>query len=266
MVGFAVIVGISVASPDKLLSFVSFLGFLTGFFVSSYSMVVNDRYDIEVDKINNPDRPLASGRISITSANIFGSVLLILGLATAFLIGWINLVIALIFALTAFAYNRWVKRHGIFGNALVSASVAIPYIYGASAVGVFSDILVISLASTSFLAGLGREVVKTISDIEGDHVRHVRSIAITYGSKSAARLTALLFLAAIISSVLPLALKVVGMVYASLVAIPVFIFLYLSLKIIKDYSKTNSIMVKRIALAGMFLGLISFIIGGYYRM
>src|SRR5579885_2480953 len=66
MVGFAVLVGIAVAShdPTRLVSRVALLGFLTGFTISSFSMISNDIYDIEVDKLNQPDRPLPSGRVS----------------------------------------------------------------------------------------------------------------------------------------------------------------------------------------------------------
>ncbi|MAH21559.1 MAG: prenyltransferase, partial [Thaumarchaeota archaeon] len=57
MVGCAVLIGAVVVDPNSLLGVVPLGGFLTGFFVSSYSMVVNDRYDVEVDRINAPQRP-----------------------------------------------------------------------------------------------------------------------------------------------------------------------------------------------------------------
>ena len=44
LVGFAVIVGIVVSSSDNIFKIVTPLGFLTGFFISSYSMIINDYY------------------------------------------------------------------------------------------------------------------------------------------------------------------------------------------------------------------------------
>jgi len=35
-----------------------FLGFLTGFLISGSAMMPNDYFDIEVDRVNNPNRPL----------------------------------------------------------------------------------------------------------------------------------------------------------------------------------------------------------------
>ena len=64
MVGFAVLVGAVVVHPNSLLGVFPLMGFLTGFFISSYSMVVNDRYDVEVDRINAPQRPLPSGKLT----------------------------------------------------------------------------------------------------------------------------------------------------------------------------------------------------------
>ena len=50
MIGLAVIVGIAIGSPDMLFSRLSIYGFITGFSISSYSMIINDVYDIEIDK------------------------------------------------------------------------------------------------------------------------------------------------------------------------------------------------------------------------
>jgi len=38
------------------------LGFLTGFFISGSAMISNDYFDLGVDRINRPERPLPSGR------------------------------------------------------------------------------------------------------------------------------------------------------------------------------------------------------------
>ena len=55
--------------------FIGVLGFLTGFFISGAAMITNDYFDIEVDRINHPQRPLPSGIISVNeliiSAGLF---------------------------------------------------------------------------------------------------------------------------------------------------------------------------------------------------
>ncbi|MEM3614125.1 MAG: UbiA family prenyltransferase [Nitrososphaerales archaeon] len=265
MVGFAVIVGMTVSNFSKISYSAAGLGFLTGFFISSYSMIINDRYDIEVDRVNNPKRPLASGAVSIKEAEAFAAILLILGLISAAILGWLTFFIAAAFALIAWLYNYKVKKYGLLGNSLVSASVAIPYIYGAVAIGAQQEPLVYFLALTSFLAGLGREVVKTICDVEGDELRDIRSVARIWGAKTAAKIGALFFILAVCVSLIPLALQIVGVVYGVLVSAPIGIFIALAAKVSRDYSSENAYRVKRAALLGMLLGLLAFMVGGYFR-
>ena len=62
MIGLAVIVGV-VISGVTVESYRILCGFLTGFFISSYSMVINDYFDLDVDRINAPNRPLVKGEV-----------------------------------------------------------------------------------------------------------------------------------------------------------------------------------------------------------
>jgi geranylgeranylglycerol-phosphate geranylgeranyltransferase len=265
MIGFAVIVGVAVVSPSKILSLESMLGFFTGFFVSSYSMVINDIYDIKTDTINSPDRPIPSGVVSLMQANMFAAVLLLIGFASASFIGLTNIAIAAFFGFLAWSYSYWGKKKGLAGNMMVAASMAVPYIFGGVAIGKGNDIMLWSLALTSFLAGTGREVVKTISDVEGDRAREVRSLAITKGEKTASKIGALFFLAAVSTSLLPLMLGIAGIVYAVLVLVTDVFFIYISAEIIRNCTINGAIKVKKLALGGMMLGLLAFLFGGALR-
>jgi len=264
MVGFAVIVGISVSAPNQLLSIPALLGFLTGFLISSYSMIVNDWYDLEVDRINSPDRPLASGRIHPRTAAVFAGIMLTLGLISSILIGLDTFIIASIFAAIAWIYNYRGKKQMLLGNMMVATSVAIPYIYGGATVGMIDDRLLWFLALTSFLAATGREIIKTIADVDGDAARQVKSIARVYGSRIAAYAGAFFFLGAVGSTVIPILVGEVGIVFTVLILIPDILFIYAAVRIIMDYSKLKALQIKKLALIGMIIGMVIFIIGGSY--
>jgi geranylgeranylglycerol-phosphate geranylgeranyltransferase len=264
MVGFAVIVGISVSAPNQLLSVPALLGFLTGFLISSYSMIVNDCYDLEVDRINSPDRPLASGRIHPRTAGVFAGIMLTLGLISSILIGLDTFIIASVFAAIAWIYNYQGKKQMLLGNMMVAASVSIPYIYGGATVGMIEDLLLWFLALTSFLAATGREIIKTIADVNGDAARQVKSIARVYGSRIAAYAGAFFFLGAVASTVIPILVGEVGIVFTVLILIPDILFIYAAVRIIMDYSKLKALQIKKIALIGMIIGMVIFIIGGSY--
>ncbi len=267
MVGFAVIVGIAVTSNNYLSIFTmtALLGFLTGFFISGFSMVSNDIYDLEVDKVNQPSRPLPSVAVSLVEARIFSILLLTLGLLVSIFLGIFTFVIATIFAVIGWLYNSRAKKMGLIGNSLVAISLAIPYIYGSVALGNYSINLGYLLALTSFLAGLGREVLKGVADVEGDKVRKIRTVASSQGTRTARILTSFLFLVAVASSVLPVVFGLLGRalpVYLGLIAITDAVLIFLAYRIMLLRSEKEVLKLKTYALGGMMLGLVSYLISG----
>lgn len=267
MVGFAVVVGVAVASHGyhEIFTTTSFLGFLTGFFIASFSMVSNDIYDLEVDKINQPERPLPSGVVTPEEAKIFTLTLLALGLIVSGLLGPYTFTVASIFAFIGWFYNFKGKATGLLGNSLVALSLAIPYIYGAFAIDIFTVNLGYLLAITSFFAGLGREVLKGIVDVDGDKVRGVRTVAISLGKQTARTVAAFFFVVAVISSFLPIILGLLGrslLVYSILIGITDTLFVYLAYRILKSRADKDALRFKKIALGGMMFGLVSYLVSG----
>ena len=62
--GVCVVAGEVIASGSVPEASIGILGFLAGFFISGTAMITNDYFDLEVDRVNHPARPLPSGRIS----------------------------------------------------------------------------------------------------------------------------------------------------------------------------------------------------------
>ncbi len=267
LVGFAVIVGIAVTSHNyhEIFTFRSLLGFLTGFFVSSFSMVSNDLYDVEVDRINQPNRPIPSGVVKVNQAKIFSIVLLILGLGASAGLGLITLGIAALFAVIGWSYNFRGKQIGLIGNSLVALSLAIPYIFGSVSLGNYYINLGYILALTSFLAGMGREVLKGVADVEGDKVRNVKTVAVSHGANMAKQLAATFFILAVLTSSFPIIFGLLGralFIYSGLILLPDAVFLYLAVKVLTLTSDEDSLRLKSLALGGMMLGLIVYLISG----
>ena len=94
---------------------------LTYIFMAAAGNVVNDIYDLEVDKINRPDRPLPSGQITLRQAKVWTVILILLSLLfSAFtvpysFIGIWTIVLAALFALVGLAYAAKGKSWG-FGE------------------------------------------------------------------------------------------------------------------------------------------------------
>ncbi len=73
-------------------------------------MVFNDVFDRKQDAAERPNRPIPSGRVSLTSAVVLGAVLMIAGLASAALVGKISLQVAGLLALSIMAYDALLKK------------------------------------------------------------------------------------------------------------------------------------------------------------
>ena len=201
MMGFAVIVGASLVLAEPVtfeLGVSLILGFVSGFTLMAASMAINDYYDLEIDRVNEPGRPLPEGVVKPREALVLAALLTVVGLAAAFGTSLYCLGLATVAWVVAVSYNTLGKRTGLPGNFLVGACMAIPFLYGSIVVKNRLDNTALLFAAMAFLSGTGREVAKGIVDVEGDKSRGIRTVAISHGGKAAAILASLLFLSAVL--------------------------------------------------------------------
>ena len=261
MMGLAVLIGEIIAYPALSLRPALF-GFLTAFTLTGASMAINDYFDRDVDAVNEPERPLPKGLVSPGSVVVLSAFLSTLGLASAFVLGVGCLIFAVLFlALSAF-YNARGKVLGLGGNIMVSACVAAPFLYGGYAVGMNPTILLIIFSALAFLANTGREVTKGIADVEGDKLRGVKTAAMLWGGKTAAFIASAFYLASVLLSSVPVALREVNFLYLPFILVTDLGFLYSSISILRDHSRENSKRTKKMVLIWMLLGLFALILGG----
>jgi 4-hydroxybenzoate polyprenyltransferase len=102
------------------------LGQLISLIISSVflyisGIVLNDYFDIEVDRKERPNRPLVSGRITKRSALIIAWASIITANILAFLTSWASLVISASLTAVIIAYNYRLKRNAV-SNPLTMAS------------------------------------------------------------------------------------------------------------------------------------------------
>lgn len=260
MIGLAVIVGEIVATQGRIFLINSVFGFLTGFLICAFSMVNNDINDLEVDKINQPRRPLPSGELSLEHAKAFSIALLTLGLFFSLLtVNLFAILIAFAYAFLSWLYNTRIKRKGLLGNAIVASSLAVPFIYGSFLDSYSVNYLVLVMAVTSFFAGMGRELVKTIADVEGDKNTGIMSFAVVHGEKRTSFLASFFFFLSIATSIVPILVMNVNLFYRYGIVIPDFIFAFLSYLLFKEVNVKKALAIKNLALLGMFSGLLVFL-------
>lgn len=78
-------------------------------------VVLNDVFDFELDKLERPERPIPSGVIGLNEARIFGVVLLVLGVSSAFLVTFNSGLVATVLALLILLYDSFSKNYSFLG-------------------------------------------------------------------------------------------------------------------------------------------------------
>lgn len=263
MMGFAVFVGAYLAHPTMSLNAYSLKllrGFITGFSLTGASMAINDYFDRFIDAVNQPTRPIPSGAVKPKEALVYASLLIILGFAATL---WVNLpsfLTALAAWILFLTYTVKGKRMGFLGNLMVSACVAIPFIYGSLVVDKF-NLNIVFFASMAFLSNTGREVTKGIVDVEGDELHGVKTIAVLKGKRTAAYLASALYFSAVGLSILPPVLRLVSTGYVVVVALADLGFIVSSTFLLKNPSGENAQRIKQLVLVWMLLGLTAFLLG-----
>jgi 4-hydroxybenzoate polyprenyltransferase len=162
--------------------------------LNAASNALNQIYDLEIDRVNKPKRPLPSGRLTLSSAWGFTLTTYVIALILAWLVApsgrhecfWIVLVATFITVLYSVPPFR-TKRLGIWANL----TIAIPRgvllkVAGWSAVKTVIAIEPWFIGSIFGLFLLGASTTKDFADMEGDARGGCRTLPIIYGDRRAA--------------------------------------------------------------------------------
>jgi len=166
---------------------------LAGPLVCGMSQAVNDWFDREVDAINEPNRPIPSGRVPGYWGLYIAILWTALSLAVAWQLGvWVFGAACLGTAL-AWAYSAppfRLKQNGWWGNAAVGGCYeGLPWFTGAAAMA--TALPQTEVLWAALLYSIGAHGIMTLNDfksVEGDRQVGVRSLPAMLGSARAARL------------------------------------------------------------------------------
>ncbi len=165
---------------------------LAGPIVCGMSQAANDWCDRHVDAINEPNRPIPSGRIPGRWGLWIALAMSVLSLFVGWQLGTWGFVATCLGVAAAWAYSAEpvrLKTSGWWGPGLVGLSYeTLPWITGAavlSAGAPRAEVLLIAL-----LYGIGAHGIMTLNDfkaLEGDRQTGVNSLPVTLGPAHAAR-------------------------------------------------------------------------------
>jgi len=169
---------------------------LAGPLVCATSQAVNDWYDREVDAINEPERPIPSGRVPGQWGLYIGLGWTALSLAVASLLGTFVLAAASFGLALAWAYSAppiRLKKNGWFGNTAVAACYeGLPWLTGAAVMtGALPGARIFIVAALYSLGAHGIMTLNDFKSIEGDTRWGVQSLPVQLGAERAGRLACL---------------------------------------------------------------------------
>ncbi|MFN5106349.1 MAG: chlorophyll synthase ChlG [Bradyrhizobium sp.] len=169
---------------------------LAGPMVCGTSQAVNDWYDRHVDAINEPDRPIPSGRIPGRWGLYIAIVWTVLSLLIAPLLGNWGFVAAVVGLVLAWAYSAppiRLKQNGWWGNAACGLCYeGLPWFTGAAVMSASApDWRIVLIA---LLYSIGAHGIMTLNDfksVEGDERMGIDSLPVLLGVDNAARFACL---------------------------------------------------------------------------
>jgi 4-hydroxybenzoate polyprenyltransferase len=170
------------------------LGLTMAAVLNGASNALNQIYDLEIDRVNKPKRPLPEGRLSLRDAWLFTWGAYAIALVLAWLVApggrhecfWIVLVATIITFLYSVPPAR-TKRLGIWANV----TIAIPRGVLLKVAG-WSSVKTVMAAEPWYIGAifglflLGASTTKDFADMEGDARGGCRTLPIIYGVRRAA--------------------------------------------------------------------------------
>ena len=224
----AVVLGGYVAGTGEWLNIL--LATLATLLISSAANAWNDYMDIEIDRINQPQRPLPSGMVSPRAVLIFAFATAGLSVVVAAFINLATFVIALSSAILLLVYSWRLKSTVLLGNATVAFISALSAVFGGVAAG--NVVPSLWLAAIIFTAIMGREVLKTMADYEGDLRQRCRTISTVWGRRPARVVFFVLAWITLGMMMLPYLFRVYKPVYAYIVVLGVYpVIVYILVKV-----------------------------------
>ena len=164
---------------------------LAGPLVCGNSQAINDWFDRHVDAINEPDRPIPSGRIP----GRWGLGIAIAGTIVSLLVGWaINPVVGaatVLGVLLAWIYSAppiRAKANGWWGPGVCAAAYeGLTWFTGAAVmVGGLPDPRILIILALYATGAHGIMVLNDFKAVEGDRVSKIRSLPVLLGERRAA--------------------------------------------------------------------------------
>ena len=258
MVAVAVIVG-ALACGLLYAPLFTTLAMLSGFFTATSGYILNDWKDVEIDKINCPERAIPSGKISKNSALILAIVFMAVGDIIIWFSNLESILIVMIGSVLIAAYSLWFKKMGFIGNVTIGILTGSCLLLGGASVG--HTEMALYPALLAFSLNVGREIMKGIDDYEGDKEEGAKTLAVRWGRERASVVGVVFLCVTVVMSPFPYFFGYYNILYLMLALVVDGILIMDSIFILRTPTSEMGHQVKRTIKFAAFIGLLAFLLG-----
>jgi geranylgeranylglycerol-phosphate geranylgeranyltransferase len=163
--------------------------------LSAAGYVINDYFDQDIDRVNQPNRPIPSGLVSSKMALTIAIGLFVAGLVSSFLVGMVNIVVAGLWVFFGVWYAASLKRSGYgFESLAFGIIMGLTAMFGSAAVlHSLSNLPVWLLASFMSVYITALHMNGTLKDVKGDSQNGCKTVAIIFGEATTRTLIPLVY-------------------------------------------------------------------------
>ena len=141
-------------------------------------VVFNDVFDADLDRVERPERPIPSGKATVTGAATLGGLLLAGGILAAWQVSGISAVIALTVALLALLYDWKGKHHPVFGPINMGSCRGGNLLLGVSAIpAALSSLWFIAFIPIIYIAAI---TMVSRGEVHGGNTTALKGAALMY--------------------------------------------------------------------------------------
>lgn len=117
-------------------------------------IVYNDVFDVNLDRIERPERPIPAGRISILSASILGGTSFSLGCLLAYTINIQAFYVAIAIVFMCLLYNSKGKHHFIIGPIVMGCCRGLNLLLGVAVLSAVNSLWYIAIIPILYIAAV----------------------------------------------------------------------------------------------------------------
>ncbi len=199
---------------------VNFIPLIIGAFIygmlNGASNAYNQVYDLDIDRVNRPSRPLPSGKLSVKEALGFAYAVYAIGLLVAFIISFSFFIVTAVCLIITTLYSTppiWLKKKLLISNMTIAFCQSCLFLLAGWVIFPFAN----PFEPTLWFIGIflfiyltGACGTKDFTEVEGDRRYGIKTLPVLYGNDKAAKITGQFF-------VLPFLLIPLGVVSGLLI-------------------------------------------------